>query len=85
MKPILISEKEILSKEDVMANELMLGFRKLKGINLQEFYNKFGINLQEAFDIQKSLEKKELIYKDGYLAINPKNIYVMNEILIHII
>ena len=77
--------EEILSKEDVMANELMLGFRKLKGINLQEFFNKYGVNLQEAFDIQKPLENKDLIYQDGYLFINPKKIYIMNEILIHII
>ena len=77
--------EEILSKDDVMTNEIMLGFRKLQGINLQEFYNKYGVNLQEVFNIQKYLDSKDIIYKDGYLAINPKKIYVMNEILIHII
>ena len=77
--------EEILSRDDVMANELMLGFRKLKGINLQEFFNKYGVNLQEVFKIQKYLDSKDIIYKDGYLFINSKKIYVMNEILIHII
>ena len=77
--------EEILSKEDVMSNELMLGFRKLRGINLQEFYNKYQVNLQEVFKIDEALKNKDLIYKDGYLFINPKKIYVMNEILIHII
>ena len=63
----------------------MLGFRLLKGINLQDFYNRYGTNLQEAYDIKKLLDEKKLIYKDGYLFINPKYIYVENEILIQII
>lgn len=78
-------KEEVLSKEDKMYNEAMLGFRKMKGINLEEFYNKYHINFQEAFDIKQVLRDNELIYKDGYIFINPKYIYVMNEILIKII
>ncbi len=80
-----VLKQDLLSTQDEMDNTIMLGFRLLKGINLQEFYNKYKINLQEKYNIKELLEKKELIYKDGYLMINPKYIYVMNEILIKII
>ena len=78
-------KKNLISKEEDMDNTIMLGFRLLKGINLQHFYDKYHINLQDAYDISKLLKTKELIYKDGYLKINPDYIYTMNEILIKII
>ena len=68
-----------------MDTEIMLGFRLLKGLNLQEFYDKYEVNIQEVYDLKPLLKDKELIYKDGYLFINPEFIYVMNEILIKII
>ena len=78
-------KEEILSKEDDMANELMLGFRKVQGINLKKFFDKYEINLQEAFNIEEALKNKEIIYNDGYVYINPDYLYVMNEILIKIL
>ncbi len=78
-------KSEILSKEDKMYNELMLGFRKMEGINLEKFYNKYDINLQEAFNIRNAIKNEELIYDNGYIYINPDYIYVMNEILIKIL
>lgn len=77
--------EEMLSKEDKMANELMLGFRKVDGINLKDFFMKYEVNLQEVFNVKELIESKELIYKDGYLFINPEYLYVMNEILIKIL
>lgn len=77
--------EELLSLKDVMDNEIMLGLRLTKGINLQEFFNKYEVNLQEVYNIKPLLKNKELIYKDGNIFINPKYIYVMNEILIKII
>ena len=75
----------LLSIDDDMNNTIMLGFRLLKGINLKYFYDKYHVNLQEKYDISKLLEEKKLLYEDGYLKINPKYLYVMNEILIQII
>jgi len=80
-----IKSQEILSKEDIMYNELMLGFRKMEGISLRNFYEKYGVNMQEAFDLREVLKEKELLVKDEYIFVNPKYIYVMNEILIKII
>ena len=72
---------EILAKEDIMEYELILGLRLLKGINIRHFYEKFGVNIQDVFNIKPLLKNEELIYEDGYLKINPDYIYVMNEIL----
>ena len=80
-----VKSQDILSKDDIMYNELMLGFRKMEGISLRQFYDRYGINMQEAFDLREVLREKELLVKDEYIFVNPKYIYVMNEILIKII
>ena len=80
-----ILEENILSKQQIMENELMLGLRKTKGINLNEFFNKYDINLQDVFDIKPLLKTKYLIYKNGNIFVNPSKLYVMNEILLKLI
>ena len=69
----------------MMENEVMLGLRKMKGINLQEFFDKYEVNLQDVFPVKPLIKNKELIYRDGNIYINPKYIYVMNEILLKLI
>lgn len=78
-------KEEMLSKEDIMYNEIMLGFRKMDGISLEKFYNKFNVNIQDVFDFKQVLKDDEVIYDDGYLYINPEYIYVMNEILVKVL
>lgn len=80
-----LKSEEMLSKEDKMYNELMLGFRKMKGISLREFFLKYEINMQEAFDLHQVLKDEELIVDGEYIYVNPLYIYVMNEILIKIL
>ena len=80
-----LKSEEMLSKEDKMYNELMLGFRKMKGINLKEFFIKYEVNMQEAFDLKEVLKEKELLVSGEYIYVNPDYIYVMNEILIKIL
>lgn len=78
-------ENQMMSYKDMMDNELMLGFRKLKGINVDEFYEKYGENIQDVFPkIDEYLKNGNLIYKKGYLSIPEDKIYVMNEILVNI-
>ena len=64
-----------------MEYELMLGLRKMKGLSLQEFFDKYNVNMQEVFPIKPLVRNKDLIYHNGYIYINPDKIYVMNEIL----
>jgi len=80
-----VKEKEIIGDKEKMDYEIMLGLRKLDGINLENFKEKFGIELEKAYNIEPLLKSKELIKKKGNLFINPIYIYVSNEILLKII
>lgn len=75
----------ILSKQDFMDNEIMLGLRKLKGINTKAFNKKYDIEIEKVYPIKPLLQNKELICKNGYIFVNPRKLYLMNEILLKLI
>ena len=75
----------ILSKEDIMTYEIILGLRLLKGINIKEFYQKYQVNIQDQFPILPLIKNKDLIYEDGYIKINSNKLYIMNEILVKLV
>ena len=77
--------EKLLSKQEIMEDEVMLGLRKIEGINVEEFYEKYNVNIQDVFPVKPLLKNKELVYKNGYLFINKDKIYVMNEILLKLI
>ena len=85
LKGNFISSKSLMSKVDNMENELILGFRKLEGISLEKFFDKYEENMQNIFPIKPLIKSGDLIYKNGYVYINPKKLYVMNEILLKLI
>lgn len=78
-------EEKLLSKKEKMENEVMLGLRLIKGINIKEFHNKFKQNIQDVFPVKPLIKNKDLIYKNNNIYINPEKLYVMNEILLKII
>lgn len=78
-------EHEVMSKKINMENEMILGLRKLKGVSITNFKNKYNKEIKEVFDIDKLLKERKLIIEDDYIKINPKYIYVSNEILINFI
>lgn len=78
-------KEELLDIKSIMDYEVMLGFRKLKGINTKEFHDKYHVNIQDVYPIKPLLKSEELVYENGYVKINPKKIYIMNEILIKLI
>ena len=80
-----IEEEIYEDKELQIENEIMLGLRKLEGINLIKFKQKYGISLEELYDIEDLLEDKYLIKEDNYLKINKEYIYISNEILLKIL
>lgn len=80
-----VSKQEIVGFKEKQDYELMLGFRKINGINLEEFYDKYGVNMQEVYPIKPLVKNKDLIYKNGNIYINPDKLYIMNEILLKLI
>jgi oxygen-independent coproporphyrinogen-3 oxidase len=79
------SEENLMTYQEQMDNELMLGLRKMEGVNVLDFYDKYGKNIQDVYPIKELIQSKDLVYKNGYLYINPKKIYVMNEILVKLL
>jgi oxygen-independent coproporphyrinogen-3 oxidase len=85
MQGEFVSNKEIVTKEANMKYTLMLGLRTIKGINIKEFYDTFKENIQDVFNLNEVMNNKDLILKNNQLFINPKKLYLMNEILLKII
>lgn len=80
-----VSKQDFVGIKEKQENEIMLGLRKIKGISLQEFFDKYEVNMQDVFPIKPLIKNKDLIYKDGYIYINPDKLYIMNEILLKLI
>lgn len=79
-------EECLMTHKEQMDNEVMLGLRKLKGIDVNEFYEKYGNNIQDIYpNIVPLIKSKDLVYHDGYLYIPENKIYIMNEILVRIL
>ncbi len=71
----------IVSNKEDMENFCILGFRKLKGIDVYDFFNRYKVNIQDVFNINPLLKEGLLKMKDNYLYISEDKIYIMNEIL----
>lgn len=77
--------EEVETDDIRIENEIMLGLRKLEGINLNTFKEKYRVPLENIFDINKLIEEKYLIKENNYLRINKKYLYVSDEILLRIL
>lgn len=74
-----------MTESSNIENEVILGFRKLKGINKAEFEKKYNFNIYDKFNF-KNLIKNDLIRDDGKnLYINSKYIFISNEILVKVL
>ena len=80
-----IDIKDILSEAETMENEMILGLRKMEGVNIIKFKEKYHKNIDDVFDIKKLVEERKLIIKDNYIFINKDYIYLSNDILINFI
>lgn len=78
-----LEENEIVPGEK-MFEEVMLGFRKLEGINLNAFKEKFGVCIKEAYPVvNELLEKGDLVIDNEFIKVPSDKIYVLNSILIN--
>ena len=68
-----------------MENEIILGLRKLKGIDIVHFFNKYKTNVQDEFNITPLLKNGMLKIKDNNIYIPEDKIYIMNSILTEIL
>ena len=79
-----ILEKHELDLNETISNEFILGLRKIDGIDINEFYKKYNIEIT-SIDIVKQLLKENKLILTDKLKINPKYIYISNTILVNFI
>ena len=83
MKGIYNQEIETLELNDKISLELILGFRKIKGINIIDFKNKYNRDIFDLYNIKDLIKENKLILDNNYLFINEKYLYLSNEILVN--
>ncbi len=73
-----------LSKEDIYINEIMLNLRLVNGINKLEFDKKYKKDIYLVYNLKEEIKKGRIIDDGTNIFINPKYIYVSNDIISNI-
>lgn len=76
---------ENLSNYDIIENEMILGLRKIEGVNKRLFYQKYNKRIDDYFDIDSLVAKGLLKDENDYIFIPSDKLYVSNSILINFI
>ena len=74
-----------LDKRSKMEYEMILGLRKIDGVDLKKFQEKYKKDVKDVFDIESLLKKGELKLENNHLKIPEKYLYISNDILISFI
>lgn len=74
-----------LDLKETIENEFILGLRKLKGIDKNEFFKKYNIDINSFDSVKKMLNDKKLIDDKKHIFINEKYLYTSNDILLEFI
>ena len=85
LKKEYIQEELNETKEIQISNELILGLRKIEGINIKEVNNKYQIDILSYYHIKDLLKEGLLELVNNNLRIPKKYIYISNNILVHFI
>ncbi len=80
-----IKEEDDIDQKMAMENEIMLGLRKTEGIDKKLFFQKYGLKLEENFDIMDMIDKKLLEDRDGHISIPLDKLYISNHILVKLL
>lgn len=74
-------EKDNITKKIDMENEMILGLRKMEGVNTIKFFDKYQVNIKDVFKINDLLDKGILKVKNNYIYIAEEYLYLSNQIL----
>ena len=80
-----ILESNKLTIEEKISNEFILGLRKIDGINKLDFLKKYNKDIYSIESVKKLIKENKLIDDGKNIFINPKFIYVSNDILVEFI
>jgi len=75
-------EEEVLTNDDLMYEEIMLGLRKTQGINIKNFNKKYNCDIFKKYpNINYLINNKLITYKDNYFFIPNNKLYISNTII----
>ena len=79
-----VAGSERLEMKGVMGETIMMGLRMLKGINLQNFKKRFGVEIQSTFSdvISRVLSNNLIIFDNGNLKLTHKGLLFYNDVSI---
>jgi len=80
-----VLDKEKMDLKTNMENEMILGLRKIEGVEKNVFYDKYHFKIEDVFDIIDMVNKNLLEDRDGYIFIPESKLYLSNSILINFI
>lgn len=77
-------EKEVLTIEDMMFENIMMSLRMRKGLNIDEFDKKYNQSFLKYYDsaIQESIANNDLVIQDNYIKASKKGMFYLHDILI---
>ncbi|MFA6808539.1 MAG: radical SAM family heme chaperone HemW [Eubacteriales bacterium] len=83
IKPHASSETERLTKEQRISEYVILGLRTAEGIDLNKFYNKFNIEMQDIYKeiLRKYIKEKIILEENGRLRLMDSYFFISNSIL----
>lgn len=85
LKNNFLSNRIYEDKSTRISNTLILGLRKIKGINIIKFKKKYNLDITTLYNIKDLIKEDKLILSNNHLYINPKYYYLSNEILMNLI
>ncbi len=74
--------EEFIDTKTKLENEFILGLRKTKGINKNDFQKKYGFDIYTFLNVDKLIKEGKLIDDGTNVYIDSKYLYLSNEILI---
>lgn len=77
--------EEMLSKTQRMKDEVMLNLRKTSGVSKNDFYLKYGLHINEAFNYKTLVDEGFLIENESNLYIPENHLFISNEIILQIL
>lgn len=80
-----IYQSHKLDKKETMENEMILGLRKINGVNKTTFKDKYHCDIIDVFTLTNLLENKDLVDDGNNIYIPIEKIYISNDILINFV
>ena len=78
-------EKEYVNEKSKIEYEILLGLRLIDGIDLEEFYKKYNIRLDELYNYKELIDLCLLELNNNHLKIPEDKLYVSNEIIVKLL